>query len=157
MRINATKTKIMRRSRKQASTFTLDDTEIQRVDEYKYLGLVIKENGNINTEILASQASKALFSLKSTIASLKYPSPKILCHLFDSLVCPILDYGCEKWGFSNVEVLERIHRNFCKFALPRIFRLVYTTIILELVMLLQTVLSLRWRLMMLLPSVLSLQ
>ena len=120
LRINATKTKIMifnRRSRKQAFTFTLDDTEIQRVEEYKYLGLVIKENGNINTEILASQANKALFSLKSTIASLKYPSPKILSHLFDSLVCPILDYGCEIWGFSNVEVLERIHRNFCKFAL----------------------------------------
>ena len=79
LRINATKTKIMifnRRSRKQAFTFTLDDTEIQRVEEYKYLGLVIKENGNINTEILASQANKALFSLKSTIASLKYPSPQ---------------------------------------------------------------------------------
>ena len=67
LRINVTKTTIMdRRRRKQTITFSLDDSEIQRMDEYKYLGLVIKENGNINTEILASQVNKALFAVKST-------------------------------------------------------------------------------------------
>ena len=28
--------------------------------------------------------------------------------LFDKLVKPILLYGCEVWGFGNIEVIERV-------------------------------------------------
>ena len=29
----------------------------------------------------------------------------------------ILNYGCEIWGFSNAENIERVHRKFCKWYL----------------------------------------
>lgn len=30
---------------------------------------------------------------------------------------PILLYGCEVWGFSNLDVIERVHLKFCKLIL----------------------------------------
>jgi hypothetical protein len=29
--------------------------------------------------------------------------------LFDSLILPIVLYGCEAWGFKKVDILERLH------------------------------------------------
>ena len=30
---------------------------------------------------------------------------------------PILIYGCEIWGFSNLDIIERLHLKFCKYVL----------------------------------------
>jgi hypothetical protein len=27
---------------------------------------------------------------------------------------PILTYGCEVWGYENVQVLEKVHLQFCR-------------------------------------------
>ena len=35
--------------------------------------------------------------------------------LFDSCVEPILLYGCEVWGYENVDTLEKVHTKFCQF------------------------------------------
>ena len=53
----------------------------------------------------------------SIIVRLKYPPPVILCHLFDALVLPVLEYGGEVWGWNNCNAIELIHRKFCKFTL----------------------------------------
>jgi hypothetical protein len=37
--------------------------------------------------------------------------------LFDKLVKPILLYGCEIWGSSNNDILEKVHLKFCKIIL----------------------------------------
>ena len=42
---------------------------------------------------------------------------KIMFNLFYSFVVSILNYGCEIWGFSNAENIERVHRKFCKWYL----------------------------------------
>ena len=34
--------------------------------------------------------------------------------MFDKLVAPILNYGCEIWGFSNASVIERVQFQFLK-------------------------------------------
>ena len=41
-------------------------------------------------------------------------SPQHYLDLFDKLVRPILQYGCEVWGFANALVIERLHLHFCK-------------------------------------------
>ena len=38
-------------------------------------------------------------------------------HLFEKIVTPILLYGCEIWGSSNTEILEKVHLKFCKLLL----------------------------------------
>ena len=37
--------------------------------------------------------------------------------LFDKIIKPILLYGCEVWGFSKNEIIERVHLRFCKLLL----------------------------------------
>ena len=37
--------------------------------------------------------------------------------MFDKMVTPILLYGCELWGFENVDIIERLHLRFCKLVL----------------------------------------
>ena len=34
--------------------------------------------------------------------------------LFDSVVVPIIIYGCEIWGFSNLTLIETLHLKFAK-------------------------------------------
>ena len=58
-----------------------------------------------------------MFSLLKKIRHLQFPKPSLLCHLFDSLIRPIANYGCEVWGYVKAEDLEVVHRRFCKFAL----------------------------------------
>ena len=36
-------------------------------------------------------------------------SVKIQLDLFDKMVKPILLYGCEVWGFSNNDIIEKVH------------------------------------------------
>ena len=33
----------------------------------------------------------------------------VMLKLFDSTVAPILSYGSEVWGFSNLDIIERLH------------------------------------------------
>jgi len=48
---------------------------------------------------------------------LQFPNPIVLSHLFDSLVRPVLEYGCETWGYVKAKEIEKVHRKFIKFAL----------------------------------------
>jgi hypothetical protein len=33
------------------------------------------------------------------------------------MVKPILLYGCEVWGFSNNDIIEKVHLKFCQLLL----------------------------------------
>lgn len=37
--------------------------------------------------------------------------------LFEKVVMPVLLYGCEVWGYKNIEIIERIHLKFLKHIL----------------------------------------
>ena len=37
--------------------------------------------------------------------------------LFDKMILPILLYGCEIWGFENLESIEIFYRKFLKYIL----------------------------------------
>ena len=81
----------------------------------QYLGIIIfSANGTFNTAVstLAGQAM-----MKTQTAKLGYPPPILLTNVFDVLVVQILDYGCEIWGWMSCPELEKIHGQFCKFAL----------------------------------------
>ena len=100
LEININKTKILTfcppRSKQSSETFTLGGLPIKHTERYCYLGIVFHKNGSFsaaNTE-LRSKALRALYGLKNTIIkdALSYKSLNIL---FDSLIKPILLYGCQ--------------------------------------------------------------
>ena len=119
--VNADKTKIMIFSKGRAnlkSEFWFNGNKLEIAKEYKYLGIYFKHNGNFNRCInhLVSQAEKAMFSLITKARKLNLDLDVVL-ELFDKTVTPILYYGCEVWGFSNIEAIEKLHRRFCKIIL----------------------------------------
>ena len=54
-----------------------------------------------------------MFNLTTKARKLDLPTD-IHCALFDQLVMPILLYGCEIWGFQNLDHIERFHTKVLK-------------------------------------------
>ena len=106
-------------------TFFLENTKLENVKMYKYLGLVFSTKGNFNIakQELKKNALKALFKLKADLGTYFRSDIILTMKLFDALVKPILLYGCEIWGADNKiytndnDPLEQVHIKFCKMLL----------------------------------------
>ena len=74
-----------------------------------YLGINIKNNGTLKPamESLCNQAIRAVFGMKSMYNfGIMDISTKL--KLFDSIIKPILLYGCEICGFENTKAIEAV-------------------------------------------------
>lgn len=116
--VNIGKTKVMvfsKRKSKMDFDFKLDGTSLEIVDSYTYLGLLLNYNGSFvcAKKKLVEQSQKALFAVYTKIRNLHLPIDLQL-KLFDYLVEPILLYGSEIWGFENIDIIEKVHLQFCK-------------------------------------------
>ena len=98
--INLKKTKILifHHGRKQTSiyNFYLGEDLIECVTSYCYLGVMFNQNGSFKVALneLRKKSLRALFSMKRSIIKNSL-STKSLFILFDTLVKPVLLYGCQ--------------------------------------------------------------
>jgi len=119
IQINTSKSKIMIASKRKCTlvhNFTISNEVIEIVDKYKYLGLLITHNGQLKTaqEHLANRAIKAWFSIKNGLYNEKVWPINIYLKSFDTVIKPIVLYGCEIWG-ENM-----INKKDCNaFAMPK--------------------------------------
>lgn len=116
--INSTKTKVVIFSRgkvKKQYSFKIGNIDIETCSQYCYLGVVFNFNGKFTKAILEriTPARKAMFGLNAKALSLQLP-PDIHIDLFEKMVTPIFLYGCEVWGYGNIEPLEVFYRKFIK-------------------------------------------
>ena len=99
--VNSSKTKILIFSsgRTTLYTFRYNDTDLELVSDYKYLGILFSRSGSFlnGKKHIAAQATKAMFSLIKKAKDLSLPIDMQI-DLFNKLVKPILLYGCETWG-----------------------------------------------------------
>ena len=95
--------------------WTYKGQEIEVVNSFKYLGVVLTSGGAFiqGSKTLADKALKARYCLFECLKGTKAPINRML-NLFDSQVASILNYGAEVWGFISAESIERVHRKFCK-------------------------------------------
>ena len=116
--VNTSKTKIMVLSRgkvKRYPIFSYDDDIIEVVSDYVYLGFTM----NYNNEFVKAmrkqldQGRKAQFSMLIKCRKLELPID-IYCKLFESMVIPVILYGCEIWGFQDIKMLEIFYRKSLK-------------------------------------------
>ena len=106
--INTDKTKVMvfsksGKANEKYGKFTIGQTLLENVDQYKYLGVDISANGrfSIAEKNLSMKASRALFSIKQSIFD-KTIKPSGVLRIFDSLIKPIGLYGSEIWlGYKS--------------------------------------------------------
>lgn len=120
LQVNATKTKILIFSSgaRRNCSFYYNGNELEIVNDYKYLGILFSRSGSfLNAKKhIADQANRAMYSLIKKAKHLSLPID-IQIELFNKLVKPILLYGCEIWGFGNLESLERVQLRFLKYIL----------------------------------------
>lgn len=101
-------------SRQEKWTYAGETVEI--VNSFNYLGIVLSSGGAFikATNTLVGKALKSMNALFAITKSMQVPTD-VMFNLFDSFVLSILNYGCEVWGFSTAQNVERVHRKFCKW------------------------------------------
>ena len=118
--VNAAKTKIMVFRKggvlPRNLEFYYGGNQIEIVKSFKYLGIIFTAGGSFSEtqNTLSGQAQKAIFKLNKYLYKFTFIPPKHKLELFDKLITPILNYGCEVWGFIQGNSLERVHLQFCK-------------------------------------------
>ena len=82
------------------------------------MGLLFSKSGSfaLAKKELAAQANKAMFSILKMSRKFSL-SIDLQIELFMKMVKPILLYGCEIWGFSDITILERVQLKFLKYAM----------------------------------------
>jgi hypothetical protein len=93
-------------------------TKIEIVDNFNYLGVVFNYNGKFSftQEIVADQGRNAMFGLKNSCKDVSLNVETEL-YMFDTYVMPILNYGCETWGFHKAPNIDKVFTQFCKHLL----------------------------------------
>ena len=81
--------------------FKNDGNIITVEDSFKYLGVILNYNGSFvkHKKHVIDQSQKAMFSLLRRSRQLDLPI-YLQLELFDSLIMPILLYGCEIWDLK---------------------------------------------------------
>ena len=115
MCINTGKTKYMIFSRgkvRKHHAITAHGQAIERVVTFCYLGIVFRYNNTFQAPMKhnINKAKKALFKIDIRLSKVEL-QVRTRLHLFDSLILQILLYGCELWGYENIEQIEVFHRN----------------------------------------------
>jgi hypothetical protein len=118
LRVNTKKTKVIIFSKgkvRKVRNFSINGTLIERVPEFCYLGTIFRYNGTFQATIKynVDKARKALFSLFNKTAKVAMDIDTMI-KLFDSMIAPILLYGCEIWGYEKLDLLEVFHRKFLR-------------------------------------------
>lgn len=138
LEVNLDKTKVIKFSKSGricTNIFFFNNSQIQCVQDYKYLGIVFCSSGSMNRarQNIHDRALKALFKLKSCIRDSNI-SPSLALKLFDQLIKPICLYGAEIWGIENLNYkkfqringfekeyyslpIEKVQISFCKSVL----------------------------------------
>ena len=116
--INKKKTNVVIFSRgkvKRQFCFKIGSIDIATSSEYCYLGTVFNFNGKFGKAIKEriTPARRAMFGLNEKAVNLLLP-PDIHIDLFEKMISPIFLYGCEVWGYGNVQPLEVFYRSFLK-------------------------------------------
>ena len=130
LEINLEKTKVMvfkNNKKEEAMQFNIAGKPVDVVKSFNYLGSILTENGKFTmaSNDLKTKGMRALFKINSILKSQKINDHIIKLKLFDSMVKPILLYGCQVWSqelihieskdISKLDVIpsEQVHNKQC--------------------------------------------
>eukprot|EP00253_Pinus_taeda_P016131 PITA_16131 len=125
MIVNTDKTKVMIiKSKKDTyANFMYDNSNLEEVSSYKYLGIDIhhKLNWNYSIDKRINEGCKAYFGLENNCKTTNLVMWDRIKFLFETLVTPVILYGCEVWGCSisreSWRKIEQIQKRFITYNL----------------------------------------
>jgi len=105
LEVNADKTKYMIMSRDQnagrSHSRKTDNSSIERVEEFKYLGTRLTNKNSIQEEIMSrlKLGNACYYSVQNLLpSSLLYKKLKI--NIYITIILPLVLYGCETWSLT---------------------------------------------------------
>ena len=118
LQVNTSKTKIMKFSKgnlRKTPKQYFGNNQLEVVQDYIYFGVIFNYNGSFTKAInkQVAQAKRAMYGLMVKNCRL-HLLVDLQLHLFDTYIAPILLYGCEIWGFANINAVEIVHNQYCK-------------------------------------------
>ncbi len=123
LRINEGKSNIVhfrnRRKQRTSNNFQLCGKELNIVDKYKYLGIIMNEflDYTVTADILAGAAGRALGGVISKFRNMKNVCFKTFSKLYHTSVTTVMDYCSAVWGFKKLETCDRIQQRATRYYL----------------------------------------
>lgn len=117
MKINPQKTKVMVIGKRTRTTdIKIGDQKIEQVDIYKYLGVLIQREGNMEEEIneRLSSAAKIYHALSKTFLAKREIANTTKTTVYKTIFRPILTFGGETWNLTN-NIKSRVQAMEMKF------------------------------------------
>ena len=121
--VNKEKTKVIhfrnkRRPRSNAQ-FLFDESNLEIVSSYKYLGITLSEylDFNVTANVLAGAAGRALGAILAKFKEFGNVGFKAFTKLFESNVATVSEYASEVWGYGENVSCERIQQRASRFYL----------------------------------------
>src|SRR5215469_2278977 len=124
LEVNAHKTKYMTVSRDQNAgridSMKIDNSSIERVEEFKYLGTTLSDQNSIQEEIKSrlNLGSACCHSVQNLLSS-SLLSKTLKIKIYRTIILPVVLYGCETWSLTLRK--ERRLRVFENRVLRRVF------------------------------------
>ena len=120
--INTDKTKVMifnKTGRLRRRAFYINNTQLENVRSYKYLGFLLTPSGEISSGLndLRDRALKAFMKLKTHLGTAFNQDILTTLTLIDAMVKPILLYNSDFWGCMKLpknNPIENLHMSMCK-------------------------------------------
>ena len=113
LKINAEKTKILTFGKNINKTqFTINGNSVESINNFKYLGLIFNKNGKYINAIKHNidKARKASFAILKRSKELNLTvSCQLLVHILESIIKPILLYGCEIFCYENLTIIDNFY------------------------------------------------
>ena len=121
--VNIDKTKIVhfrpKRSPRTNYNFQFNNSNLEIVDKYKYLGVILNEyiNYTLLSETLAGAAGRALSGVISKFKQIKNIRFYTFEKLYFANVVPVLDYASGVWGYNSYTEGDKIQNRAIRYFL----------------------------------------
>jgi len=77
----------------------VDNSSMERVEEFKYLGTTLTNQNSIQEDIKSRQKSgNACYYLVQNILSSRLLSRNLKIKIYRTIILPVVLYGCETWS-----------------------------------------------------------
>ena len=115
LEINNTKTKNMRTNSTQTAPITINEHQIEQVDQYTYLGSIISRTGGTDEDIQARIAkARHAFATLRPVWNNKNIHLHTKVRIFNTNVKSVLLYGSESWKYTKTMALKlQVFINTC--------------------------------------------
>lgn len=102
LKINKGKTKLLTINTKTTVNIHIEDTHIEKIDEFKYLGSIVSNTGGTTADIQQkiNKARKVFAGMRNIWRSKKI-GLSTKCKVFNACVKSVLLYGSETWFITN--------------------------------------------------------